>query len=177
MGEKDIRTKLGRHLDRHCPMTEECHVVYFMVEVRKFCERTGYKDELLTFYCDWALHSRKSRPVDRLTRIVEDTYVGLKAHLESGTANEIFGNFCRMTELRQSIRSWLKHANLPSPLVDSERNWTAFRVLLANVLADQEMVTKDSPNVRSIHFQSADGTCLIRFRVPIGRHEGYRGKK
>ena len=157
-------------------MTAECQVVYFLVEVRKFCERTGYKNELLMFYCDWALHARKSRPVDAMNRIVELVYAGLTVQFKSGVTSPEFAAFFEMSALRISVRQWLRHAGESDELVESNRHWKAFRDLLANVLADQEIVTKDSPTVSSIHFQANDGTCIVRFRQPIGRKTEFRGR-
>src|SRR6266850_512335 len=107
MSQPEITDKLNGHLATHDPMTEECHAVYLMVEVRKFLDRLGEREfGLIRFYCNWTLHTAKYRdrknmaPIMR--RIYEDIWLELKGGPKTEGRTPIVG-FLGMEDLRRNL--------------------------------------------------------------------------
>src|SRR3989344_7144973 len=76
MGRTEIIKKLGDFLPAHDPLTEECQVVYLMVEVRKIIdhEKSGATYPLLKFYGDWTVHTEKSYITSEIKQVMEEMY-------------------------------------------------------------------------------------------------------
>jgi hypothetical protein len=89
MSQPEITDKLNAHLARHDPMTEECHAVYLMVEVRKFLDRFGDRGEkefgLIRFYCNWMLHTSKHSDRNNMAPILKRIYEDICAELQGGS--------------------------------------------------------------------------------------------
>jgi hypothetical protein len=148
----EIVNKLGRFLDIHHPLTEECHAVYLLAEIRKLLDRENNKKApLLRFYADWSVHTEK----DRITPQIETTMLGILRNIRIGIAantldaGAILGPFVYMENLRAEFRTFLAHYGLPAHLADD--GWLSFRNLLAAVLVDQP-INDPCPGVHRFAF-------------------------
>ena len=72
MSSNEISDKLRAFVDRYCPLTEECHAVYLMVELRKIIDQQQLKLSLLKFYADWTVHSSKDRITPEVRQVSEN---------------------------------------------------------------------------------------------------------
>ena len=59
MSAPEITDKLNAFLTRHKPLSEEYHVVYLMVEVRKLMDHFDFNAPLIRYYADWTVHTEK----------------------------------------------------------------------------------------------------------------------
>ena len=74
MGRIEIVDKLNLFLDKHSPFTEECHVLYTLVEIRKVLDReNNHKYPILRFYCNWSVHTDKDSTKE-MEAVMKDIY-------------------------------------------------------------------------------------------------------
>jgi hypothetical protein len=178
MSSGEICDKLRDFLQRHCPMTEECHAVYLMVELRKIIEQQQLPVHLLRYYADWTLHSNKGRGHGPVSPASENLYCEamtlLKApalaHIGSAPAFEKFGN---MDDLRNEMAAILAHLGIQPDRVVSDENWSPFVCLLTEVLANQPIVNP-SANVAMIRFEPTKRVCVIEFKKTVGARKMFR---
>ena len=88
MAREEIIEKLNEFLNNHIPLTEECHAVYLMVEIRKILDHkrtTGQSEDfsLLRFYCDWTVHTEKTKITDNMKKIMDEIFKDAKSHIEA----------------------------------------------------------------------------------------------
>ncbi len=176
MGQAEITDKVRAHLALHRPMTEECHVVYFLVEMRKHGEREGYEDDLLKFYCDWALHPRKHYVSKLMRTYIEKIQAAVVAGARAKKDSAEFVEFCRLTDFRQAVKKWLEHVHLPTEVIDDPTLWAGFRKQLIGVLAHQEIAPMYLPAGLGIYFDGKSGNCVATFRTPIEGQKSYNAE-
>src|SRR5258706_13536804 len=137
MGQPEITRKLSELFGRHRPLDEECHVVYLMVEARKYLDRMGDNGvgfPLLRFYCDWTLHTQKTRSLRHIRPIVDTMYrkaakeIQAPHKLGAGSALE----FMYFSHLRDELAAFLKSAGLSQELTDDHKQWTIYCALMAS---------------------------------------------
>ena len=183
MTGNEIIHKLGEFIHRHSPLTEEAHVVYLMVEIRKAMDQEGTTAQfpILKFYADWTLHSRKNGITPEIKAISEEMYDAARQSIAAKTTvdeNSPIAAFANMTALRRDVSQFLQHNPLDGSLAGHDDNWGAFVQLLAAVLADQP-IEKPSKNVEAIRFEPADSRCTVMtlsFEQPIDGHDHYSFK-
>ena len=136
--EDEIISKLRLTLGK--PITEECQVVYIMVEMRKLLDRTQKGYPLLRFYCNWVVHidiDKISAAREILEKISEEHKNGKFADTEL--------EFIKFDHLRVQISQFLNDFDLPKDLAISEEKWRKFKIILANVLVDCPLKIKVEP--------------------------------
>ena len=166
MAKDEILEKLTRFLAEHRPISEECHAVYIMVELRKLLDRLDGNPPYRTvrFYADWTVHTRK----DRNTEVIEDTMRKMYAAILSATrgvrgpAKEIAAvrHFVQMIPLRDEISELLARQGVSDCLTKSDHDWLAFARPLVKVLQDQP-IWLSGGDIESFSFTPAsDGTSM-----------------
>lgn len=173
MSAPEIYAKLEAFLTRHPAPTEECHVVYLLVELRKIMDHLWARSEysLVRFYADWSVHSKKDRVTAEIVRIAENIYAEVAgkpaARAPAATA------FSDMTELREELAHMLQAIGVSPALAEDAQNWRSFVSLLTAVLADQPIVIS-STHVREIRFEPHSQECVITFSHPAGGRSSHR---
>jgi hypothetical protein len=155
MASNEIAEKLNRFLAKHDPMTEECHAVYLMVELRKLLDQRGppKAHPLLRFYSDWTVHYQKDRNLAGIEPMVQAMYAAAAKEIAAGKGaapgSKEMVEFAKMSELRGTIGAFLRDEYIGTNLVDNEASWEAFVSLLTEVLAHQPIVI-DSDSIKGI---------------------------
>jgi len=170
--DDSIINKLNKFLKDHDPIIEECHIIYLLVEIRKILDRSeGNINRLpiLRFYCDWVLHTEKSRKLNVIAPIVkgiEDTI--LSGHkfsnglfLPSGDSHI---KFIYKEELQKSMNEFFCDYGLPTNIFSKEK-WEKFVFTLIQVLIDQPLVL-NGEQITSMCFRPAvqAANLEVRFR-------------
>jgi hypothetical protein len=166
MSKEDITKKLEEHLKLHEPMTEECHVVYLIAELRKILDRMNdNRYPVLRFYCDWGLHTEKSRNLSHIAPQIKLMYDSIEEQIKAAPAlyrNDIIRKFYSMEVLRDEIKKLFTELGIPTSLVDNESTWKAFWKLFAKVLTDQP-IFNPIPEVKQVVFEPSHPDALIIF--------------
>jgi hypothetical protein len=138
--KSEIQAKLLRFLNGTLPFTEECQVVYLLVEVRKILDHENSSTfPILRFYADWSVHRQKDRITPQIRTIMERIRDEIKERQDNRTfvdpTPELIP-FVSMDQLKSEMDEFLQKHSLPETLILRD-NWLAFRNLLAGVLTDQ----------------------------------------
>lgn len=160
----DIESKLGSFLANHMPFTEECQVVYLLVEMRKILDHEGSgKYPMLRFYADWTVHTAK----DKITAQIKSRMQSIYKEILERRSKKSFVDpdpkllpFVSMMDLRTEIDKFLQDHSLPDDLILLTKNWPSFQALLASVLADQP-INNPCPGIRTFSFKPAAPGCGI----------------
>jgi hypothetical protein len=168
--EDSILNKLRGFLVKYDPLTEECQVVYLLVEIRKLLDKNNFSDgrfDTLRFYCDWALHTKKSRKLEVIVSIVKGIERSiLEAHMFPNGQVVPFGNahidFIYKKELKGNMQSFFYEFSLPGSMF-SERSWIAFLNLLIQVLVDQP-IELDGKIIKSLCFIPGQANLEVIFQ-------------
>jgi hypothetical protein len=157
----ELLDKLDRFFKSHRPLSEECHVVYSLVEIRKLLDREKTPTfPLLRFYADWSVHTEK----DRITPQINTTMTRMFSEIKSGIAannldpGTILGPFASMENLRAELVNCLTYYRLDGGLAND--GWLSFRNLLVAVLADQP-INKPCVGIHKFAFTYAANGRLI----------------
>ncbi len=155
--EDEIVSKLRNHLALHTPMTEECHAVYLLLELRKIIERRndgGYL--ILRFYCSWAVHHCKDKYNKAIVPIVERIYQSIIAGQKFEEqkffipADDSCLEFMSLEHLKKEMEDFFDCLSLSRETFDGEY-WVAFRDLLIQVLINQPILDP-TEKVKSVSF-------------------------
>ncbi len=177
MGKIEIKDKLNTLLSRHLPFTEEFHVIYLFVEIRKILDRdNNRKYPLLRFYCNWCVHTDKDSTAE-MEAIMQDIYRDVVAVIQNpvlGSNKAKIVGFLYMEDLQVEMEKFLKEYDLPHSLIGKE-NWLALVALLVRVLADQPINNPCSEITCFLFLPAADGCVLgrIDFANPVGQYTHY----
>jgi len=173
--EADIISKLKKFLTDHSSLAEENHVVYLLVEIRKLMDRVGCSEEkfqILRFYCDWILHTEKSRQLNVIASIVkgiEDSI--MKGHKFSDGQFLPFGEshtkFIYKEELQKVMREFFLQHGLPLDIFSNEK-WERFVLLLIQVLIDQPIIL-NGDKIKSLCFRPANQAANLEVELQDGR--------
>lgn len=145
----EIVKKITTLLSENTSLVRESDIVYLFVEIRKLLDReNNYNFPTLRFYCDWAVHTKKSKITKEVKKIMEKIYEEMKARdaildnpadKKSGIVSRIdSADFIYMKELKKEMQNFLKSKNINCNLSEY-KNWTEFTESFINVLADQEI--------------------------------------
>ncbi len=159
-----IVDKLRRFLISHNPLTEECHVIYLLVEIRKLLDcAPECENEFLRFYCDWSVHTEKTGRIHVIAPMIqeiEDSIV--KGHRFSdwqfSPANDSPIKLIYKKELFENMKNLFLQLSLPMDIFE-EKNLEYFLRLLIQVLINQPIYPKDN-KIKSICFRDAVGANL-----------------
>lgn len=180
MGRIEIVEKLHTFLNKHMPLSEECHVLYLLVETRKILDReNNRKYPILRFYCNWSVHTDKDSTKEMET-IMSDIYQDVEKQIANpalvgmGGKTKIIG-FMYMEDLQVEIEKFLQEYQLPTSITE-KKNWLEFVKLLVKILADQPINTPCS-NIKQFAFLPAADGCVrgrIDFTKNIGQYSYYQ---
>lgn len=180
MGRIEILDKLNLFLDKHAPFTEECHVLYALVEIRKVLDReNNRKYPILRFYCNWSVHTDKDSTKE-MEAVMNDIYKDIEKQIANpalvgmGGKTKVIG-FMYMEDLQAEILKFLQEYELPISLTEKS-NWLEFVKLLVKILADQPINTP-SADIKQFAFLPAADGCVrgrIDFVKNIGQYSYYQ---
>jgi len=177
--DDEIIKKLKSFLRKHSPMTEECHVVYLMVEIRKVLEGNEIGNDkypLLRFYCDWVMHAKKDRITKEIKEIMDriDRSYTLEDKKRRGKIDFRDNiKFIYMSELRKEMKKFFQDFDLPCDLVKYNDKWLPFLWHITSVLVDQPIVNPINNIVRFSFNHSDKGPVIwmIEFNDERGKCE------
>ena len=178
MGRIEIVDKLNLFLDKHTPFTEECHVLYALVEIRKVLDReNNRKYPILRFYCNWSVHTDKDSTKE-MELVMKDIYDDIKKQIANPALvsgkTKIIG-FMYMEDLQAEILKFLQEYQLPISLTEKS-NWFEFVKLFVKILVDQPIKTP-SADIKQFAFLPVAEGCVrgrIDFNENIGQYSYYQ---
>lgn len=181
MGREDIIKKLRDFLQTHDPLTEECHVVYLMVEIRKVIdhEKSGATYPLLKFYGDWTVHTEKSHITSEIKQVMEEMYKTAEADIANPALRKSGSSIMRfayMEGLGHEMKSFLENHGAEPFLAQEKSRWLEFVKLLVKILENQPIINP-APNIESFFFEPANARCVIgvlKFKQLVGGEPLYR---
>jgi len=162
MSRPAIIEKLIEFLDAHLPFTEECHVVYLLVEIRKLLDQDNSKKyPLIKFYCDWCVHTKKNHISQEIKEIMQQVYSDLYKQITSDITIEKSKvvRFVYFEDVRVEMQSFFTEYDLNPDIAMDEDNWITFISLLVNVLADQPIISP-TIDIAEFRFMPADNRCV-----------------
>ena len=180
MGKIEIVEKLNGFLDKHAPFTEECHVVYMLVETRKILDReNNRKYPILRFYCNWSVHTDKNSTKE-MEAVMKDIYEDVKKQIANPALVGMNGKtkvigFMYMEDLQTEMAEFLQEYKLPISLTEKS-NWLEFVKFFVKILADQPINTPSS-DIKQFAFLPANDGCVrgrIDFNKNIGKYSSYQ---
>lgn len=168
MARLEIVDKLDDFLKSH-PITEECHVVYLMVEIRKILDHNRNQNNkvemfpLLRFYCDWTVHIEKWTSPE-MKMIMKRIRLSTESHQElmrvKGTnVRSATIAFMYMDDLKLEMERFFKENGIGQILL-SEESWIGFVQIFVKILENQPL-TNPGSDIFSFSFVSAADRCVI----------------
>lgn len=151
--KNQILEKLTTFVNLHGTFSEECEVVYLMVELRKLLDRdreNGHLDRysIVRFHADWVLHTKKERITPAMKIVLNNIDNSIDVYPKNGNID-----FLLLPEFRKELTELLKINQIPNEFCKDNDKWTNFMVTLAGVLADQPIV---NPTVNISEFRYID---------------------
>ena len=137
MGKNKNIENLKEFLKNHEIFSENCEVIYLMVEIRKILEYEGKSYKTLRFYCNWVLHKELNQ--EKTTKLLSDIFepnVDLKKSGRENARNlkSIGKDFFMLKTFRKELSEFFKDHALPMDLL--EKNWWTFGKLLLEIIKD-----------------------------------------
>lgn len=175
MTRPEILEKIDRFVGGHAPMSEECHAVYLMVEIRKVIDqaRSLGRYPLLGFYADWTVHSEKDGVTDEIRHMLEQigqvAFEETKDQHQDAPKRAPIKAFAHMAGLRREMQLFLTGHGIPPDLSANDEHWTAFVEQLLRVLESQP-INRPAHNVKSVSFLRAQlrrVTLRVSFDMPV----------
>lgn len=127
--------------------TEECQVVYLLVELRKALELRGLLGNYaaLKFYCDWAMHTRLDRAgakefLKRLDAVESANSFGFLG--DGGPKMSIAMDFLKQDVFRRDLGEALRVLVLSTEICTANNRWVSFLDLYAGVVSDCPLAIK-----------------------------------
>jgi len=153
MAREEILENLYKALNK--PIEKE-KVVYIMVEIRKFTERTkeiGEKWQHLKYWCDWVVHTRLDK------KFANETLTAMESYMIKNPGNKFHHSyfneqFISLEGLRWELYDFLKNNDLPTEITNIPP-WDDFSKFLVETLRDCPL-EKDSGLVRKFFFSKKD---------------------
>lgn len=161
MSKPEIIDKLNKLLQNSLPFTEECQVVYLLVEIRKVLDRDGNtKYPILRFYCNWIVHTDK-RTSPEIELIMQKIYAEAcnSIAVPNGARMNTMTDFIYMENLRTQLSDFLGEYGLPKPLTDDDDHWISTVTLLVDILVDQP-IKAPCAGVTEFLFEPAAPRCV-----------------
>lgn len=174
MSTTDIQLKLQRHLDGLELFEKEMEVIYLLVEIRKLMEREDVmqpRHRSIKFYCDWALHTMKSRDFRGLEDVFNEIYVGCEEFFlrNTGVTPQPLSRLMYFEQLRRDLRPFFEEHNLSVAMLDNEETWVSFVKQLLGIVTDQP-ISKPIPLISEILVVGSNqnsAAIMIVFEEPI----------
>ncbi len=178
MGQKEIVDKLNLFFDKYSPFTEECHVLYALVEIRKALDRENNRQyPILRFYCNWSVHTDKDSTRE-MEAVMNDIYEDIKKQIIDPTLvrgkTKVIG-FMYMEDLQAEMIKFLQEYRLSISLTEKS-NWLEFVKLFVKILSDQPINNASADIKQFVFLPAADG-CVrgrIYFNQNIDQYNYYQ---
>lgn len=178
MAREEIIDKLNKFIAERTPVAEESQVVYVMVEIRKILDhnKDHWRDgdfTLLRFYCDWTVHTDKSRITENMKSAMQEIFRDIKFQMEMpamAQSNSSVTRFVYMEALRAEMRRFLEEHDINLNLVNN--GWMSFVQVLVKVLENQEMLNP-TDDIVSFTFLPANAGCVVVKAVLKHQINGY----
>ena len=141
MGLPNIKEKLETLLKNLEFINEESQVMYLMVELRKIIEQINSGSyQLLKFYCDWCVHSKKDKITSEINKIMQQIYneIEKKKYKQAGGFPGI-EDFVEMEGLRKNMDKFLRELGLNNITLTNFKVWEKFRETLTKILVEQPL--------------------------------------
>jgi len=166
MNKNTIVEKLKEFLQKHKAFTEECEVIYLMVEIRKILDYGGNSYKTLRFYCNWVLHNELSR--EKTTKLLSDIFeqnIDIKkdGHENARNIKSIGTDFFKLNTFKNELEKFLKNHDLPMNLLN--KNWWTFGRLLLEIIKDCPVVFMPSKIQRLDVKKYANGNYGYKFSL------------
>jgi len=181
MAREEIIKKLDKFLAEHDPLTEECQVVYLMIEIRKILDhekdhRRRGQFTLLRFYCDWTVHTEKAIITDNIKEIMHIVFQDVRSQITSPAMAEAMSpvmQFTNMDRLGNEMQKFLNERGMNTTLID--RVWLQFVQLLVRVLENQPIVSPTEEIQLFSFLPTAKGSVrgIVKFSHPINGYGHY----
>lgn len=153
MAKEEIIENLNNVLNK--PVEKE-RVVYLMVEIRKYIERTeetGKNWSQLRYWCDWIGHTQMDRKFAKETLSQMEKFI--IDNPNSKFNHSFFNNqFFSLESLRDQLYEFLKYNNLPTEITNIPP-WQHVSKYIVEVLRDCPL-KKDSGLVREFFFSKKE---------------------
>lgn len=140
MNKQAVIDKLKNFLNKHPIFSEECEVIYLMVQIRKILD---YKNSrcpysTLRFYCNWVLHNELSQ--ERTTKLLSNMLESCIDDKKSGHDNarniKLYNSdFFKLNTLKKEFRVFIEENTLPTDLLKN-KNWWEFAKLLLEIIKE-----------------------------------------
>jgi hypothetical protein len=143
LSEHSILGKLRKILEND--FSEEYHVFYVMVEVRKYIDLTKQEGSYryLNFYADWAVHPTMDRAMAQ--SFVEAVNEMMGAPFTDGGGIGESPALCALLNferLRGELLEFLTRERLPIKVCDQDQNWERFLELYLRIVDECPMVLR-----------------------------------
>jgi hypothetical protein len=177
MSRYEIGEKLGRFLSGSSN-SEEAKVTYILVEIRKILDHAYDKQKefsLLRFYCDWIVHTEKTRGLAHIAPVVQKVFDDVKTQIQQKpfSGNSAILDFIYMDGLRNEMEGLFKKEGLPLNLFQKD-SWISFLATMVQILTDQPILNP-IPDVSRLVLTPANPGCvcgIMEFAHPITGHDG-----
>jgi hypothetical protein len=156
--------------------------VYLLVELRKVLDHvySGRKQEkflLLRFYCDWIVHTDKSRHLEHIAPIIKKAYDDVKMRIEQGPyavpGKDAILEFIYMDGLKAEMEEFFTIEQLPLQMFQPGP-WATFVSAIVQILVDQPILNP-VPEVPRLVLTPANPRCIcgiMEFAHLITGHDG-----
>lgn len=182
MAKEEIVEKLNRFIANHNPISEECHAVYLMVQIRKLLDHDQDHWQrgsftLLRFYCDWTVHTEKTRITESMKSIMDEVFKDVKGQIESSAMMRAMSpvmRFAYMENLRDEMRKCLEERDVNTFITEGDA-WISFVGFLVKVLENQP-IHNPNDDILLFTFLPAADRCVrgvIQFVNPINGYGHY----
>ncbi len=183
MARNEVLEKLNMFLSKHNPFTEEAHVVYFMVQIRKILEHDGdhWRDgdfTMLRFYCDWTVHTKKTGITKNIKNIMDAVFTDVKNQIENPAITESMSpimRFSYMKHLRVEVLEFLQKNDINSSITE-DTTWLYFVGLLVKVLENQP-INNPNENISLFTFIPSADRCvsgIVKFTDSVNGYDHYK---
>lgn len=174
MDEQVIIEKLSIFLNKHPIFSEECEVIYFLVEIRKLIEDDKQNFRTLYFYCCWVAHSRLSYPnIADFLYDKFDSYIDFQKGEKEIQKDLINGqkDFFKLRDLNNEINTFLSAKKLPVNFLKGNV-WNKFcQLFLDNIMEckiDISGVKKKPHKINKLIVEKINGQYLYVFYLANG---------
>ena len=178
MAKEKIIEKLDTFLSARNPITEECHTVYLMVEIRKILDHEKCKDfPLLRFYCNWTVHTDKDIEAE-MKIVMEEMYSDIKEQIANPVmvkSDSAPKRFAYMDNLKAEMKKFLEERGINSSITEGS-SWVEFVRLFIKVLEDQP-IKNPTDDITLFSFIPAAERCVqfvVVFKEPINGYPSYK---
>lgn len=147
MNKQVVIDKLKNFLNKHPIFSEECEVIYLMVQIRKILDfkDSKYSYDTLRFYCNWVLHIKlnKEMTTNLLSNMLEPAVDSRKSgHDNARNIINLYSDFFKLNTLKKELEIFIKEYSLLWNL--SNKIWWKFARLLLEVISNCQVYFKST---------------------------------